>query len=77
MSQEGVPAVLKTAPWTPSTLQERVERGSHKSCQDHLTFLREELQEFMQDGYWTVLPYRIVKKILRKLRVSPMGVVPQ
>ena len=32
--------------------------------------------EFVQKGFWVLLPYRLVKK-LRRLRLSPLGIVPQ
>jgi hypothetical protein len=77
MAKEGVPVVLKTPPWTDEVLDERVQRGSHKSCDEHLEFLREEMLEFVQKGFWLMLPYRVVKRLFKQLRVSPMGVVPQ
>ena len=36
-------------------------------------FVREEMAEFIECGYWTVLPYRLVKD-LPGLRISPLGV---
>jgi len=83
MKECGVPAVMTTEPWSDELLDERVARGSHKSCDDHLGFLREELLDFVQKGFFTVLPYRLLKDLrrhkkgFRHLRVSPMGVVPQ
>jgi hypothetical protein len=32
--------------------------------------------EFAQKGFWVVLPYKLVKDF-EKLRLSPLGVVPQ
>ena len=82
LQRHGAPAVLKTKPWSQSTLKSRIKRGSHQSCQDHLQFLREELLDFMQKGFWLVLPWKTVRALqklghLLGLRVSPMGVVPQ
>ena len=77
IERDGVPVVIGTPPWSEATLDERIERGSHKSCDEYLDFLREEMLEFAQKGFWILLPYRIVKKIFPQLRLSPLGVVPQ
>jgi len=84
VARNGVPAVMATAPWTEEVLDARIKRGAHKSCDDHLEFLREEILEFVRKGFWTLLPYRLVKQRLRakidglkRLRVSPIGIVPQ
>jgi len=72
----GAPAVLSSAPWPPELLDERILRGSHQSCNDNKQFIREELTNFVNNGYWFLLPYRLVKH-MRQLRISPLGVVPQ
>jgi hypothetical protein len=47
-----------------------------------ICFLQEELLDFVQKGFWLVLPCRLLMKkykrllLLRNLRISPMGVVP-
>ena len=82
LQREGAPAVLSTQPWSQRILDARIQRGSHQSCLQFLEFLREELLDFTQKGFWLVLPYRMVQQLqklghLLGLRVSPMGVVPQ
>ena len=82
MASAGVPAVMKTKAWDRATISERIARGSHKSCDDHLEFLREEMLEFDRKGFWLVLPASEVRQLLDNgeigsLRVSPMGVIPQ
>ena len=72
----GVPVVLKSKPWSQKTKDARSKRGSHKSCDEHKQFLREEILDFVEKGYWTMLPFRLLKK-LPALRLSPMGVIPQ
>ena len=74
----------KMPPWSESDLEYRLSRGSHKSCDEHLDFLRGEMLEFVQKGFWTVLPYRLLKdrhqrklRGLRDLRLSPLGIIPQ
>ena len=71
-------------PWELKVLEQRLKRGSHKSCNENLDFIREEMLDFVKKGFWTVLPYRLLKekfkqelRYLRDLRLSPMGVVPQ
>jgi hypothetical protein len=43
-------------------------------------FLCKELLDFFKKGFWMVLPYRSLqkhKRLIRNLRISSMGVVPQ
>ena len=82
LEKVGAPAVMSTSPWSQRKLDRLIRRGSHKSCQEYLSFLREELLDFTQKGFWLVLPYRVVRQLQKQghllgLRVSPMGVVPQ
>jgi hypothetical protein len=80
LEKRGANVVLKTPPWSLERLEETIKRGPHKSSEEHAAFLREELLDFVQKGFWTILPWRLVKKykrMLRILRISPMGVVPQ
>ena len=82
MASHGVPAKMTTPPWSRATISERIARGSHQSCDDHMPFLREELLEFDTKGFWLVLPYSEIQRLLktgeiRSFRVSPLGIVPQ
>jgi hypothetical protein len=80
LRKRGANVVLKTAPWSVDQIEETLNRGPHKSAKEYAEFLREELLDFVKKGFWTILPYRLVKKfkkLLRLLRISPMGVVPQ
>ena len=80
LEKRGANVVLKTPPWSLERLEETIKRGPHKSSEEHAEFLREELLDFVQKGFWSILPWRLVKKykrMLRILRISPMGVVPQ
>jgi hypothetical protein len=80
LKKRGANVVLQTPPWSIERLEETIKRGPHKSSEEHAEFLREELLDFVQKGFWTILPWRLVKKykrMLRILRISPMGVVPQ
>jgi len=51
-------------------------RGSHQSALSHLEFLRDEMADNIEQGYWTILPYSKVLN-LSHLRLSPLGIVPQ
>ena len=81
----GMPVVTSTTGWSDSDIDARLQRGSHKSTEDHIDFVREEMADFAQKGFWTVLPYEAVRELsrlpgfrhLRSLRVSPLGCVPQ
>ena len=84
LGKEGAPAILSCEPWSQATLDERVARGSHNSCDDHLDFLRTELFDFVDKGFWLVLPYRVVQALrqipgggLSDIKVAPMGMLPQ
>ena len=84
LQRHGVPVVATTSPWTMDMLVARIKRGSHKSCDDHLDFLRQELLDFSMKGFWFLLPFKLLKKKWKKkyenlkgLRVAPLGVIPQ
>jgi hypothetical protein len=55
-------------------------RGPQKSAYEYQEFLREEMLDFVCKAFWMVLPYDRVKEIealIKRLRISPLGVVPQ
>jgi hypothetical protein len=67
---------MTTPPWTRQQLLAAATRGSHKSAQDHVEFVCEEMVDFAKQGFWTVLPLADAITIPH-LRLSPLGVVPQ
>ena len=75
-AKNGVPVVTSTAPWSEKLLAQWVKRGSHQSCEEHKPFLREEMLDFVNKGFFTLLPWRLVKDP-PGLRVSPLGIIPQ
>ena len=83
LAYHGAPVVSTTEPWSDEDIEKKIRRGSHQSCKDHLDFLREEMLEFVQKGFWVLLPYTEVMKRrrqgkgFRKLKVSPLGIIPQ
>jgi len=76
MHQYGVPASCTTPPWSQEVLEERLERGPHKSAQKAAEFIRGEMADFHEKGFWVVLPFDAVRD-LPGLRLNPLGSVPQ
>ena len=62
LATKGAPAIMSTPPWELKQLEQRLKRGSHKSCNDNLDFLWEEMLDFVKKGFWMVLPYRLLKE---------------
>jgi hypothetical protein len=80
LRKRGANVTLMTPPWDKLRVDEMTKRGPHKSAVVYAEFLQEELLDFVQKGFWLVLACRLMKKykrLLRNLRISPMGVVPQ
>ena len=74
--KQGVPVVTTDPPWNRAKLVAKMERGSHKSTLEYVDFVRDEMADFAIKGFWTVLPFDLVKD-LPNLRLSPLGCVPQ
>ena len=72
----GAPVKFATPPWTRHQVTRALNRGPHKSCFEHLDFLKEEFLDMIAKGQWLVLPAHAVKD-LPGLRLSPPGVIPQ
>ena len=72
----GAPVLQKTKPWDREAISVALARGSHQSALSHLEFLRDEMADMIEQGYWVILPYSNVLH-LPHLRLSPLGVVPQ
>lgn len=51
--------------WKLSVLEERLKRGPHKSHNDSLKLLREEMLGFVKRGFWAVLPCSQLKEKLK------------
>jgi hypothetical protein len=56
LRRRGATVPTSTSPWTPHQIAQAAARGSHKLADAHVEFVSEELLEFCQQGYWTVLP---------------------
>ena len=72
----GAPVLQTTKPWSRTEISVALARGSHQSAFSHLEFLRDEMADMIDQGYWTILPYSTVLN-LSHLRLSPLGIVPQ
>ena len=73
---KGTPVTLADPPWSSQQLRSAIIRGPHKSSYEHIEFLREDMADMIDKGFWTVLPYELVAAT-PGLRLSPIGVVPQ
>ena len=76
LRRRGAPVPLQTPPWDSQRIRQAIRRGPHKSAKEHLGFVCQEILEFCDQGFWTVLPLSSAL-CLPNLRVSPLGVVPQ
>jgi hypothetical protein len=70
---EGVPALTSSPPWCGDLKDTLIERGCHRSATEHAGFLHEEMAEFIENRFWTVLPYHLVRD-LPQLQLSPAAV---
>ena len=73
---DGVPVFVHGEDWTPEFVQECLRRGAHPSAIEHMDFLRDEMADFCERGFWVVLPYDMVKH-LPNLKLSPAAVKPE
>ena len=63
MRDEGVPVPMDTSSWTSKHKDDCVAYGCHKSAEMHKEFIREEMADFIEKGFWVVLPYSIAKDL--------------
>jgi hypothetical protein len=73
LHEHGVPCVQSDEDWTLEQLDERMARGCHRSATEHKDFIREEMADFVESGFYAVLPYTHVRD-LPGLRLSPLGI---
>jgi hypothetical protein len=63
--------------WTRSQCDQAIYRGPHPSASRQFAqFLLADMHNYVQMGYWVVLPYTAVRHY-KQLRIVPAGVVPQ
>ena len=71
----GAPIRMQDDEWSQDLLQERAARGPHQSTKAHVEFVRDEMADFNDKSFWTVLLLEAVQH-LPNLRISPLGCVP-
>ncbi len=69
----GVPALSSSPPWPSHVKDSYVARGCHRSAAENSDFLREEMSEFIDNRFWVVLPYALVRD-MPQLQLSPAAV---
>ena len=60
---EGLLVHTSNEPWTLQQKDERLQHGCHLSATEHKDFLRDKLATFMENCFWMVLPYRLVRHL--------------
>ena len=70
---KGVPAKSSSPPWTQEQKDHCIQRGCHVSAIEHQDFLRGEMTEFVENGFWAVLPYDVVRD-LEALQLWPAAI---
>ena len=76
MCKNGTPVKIDWLPLTPEQLAAAIAYGSHNSCNRDPSFLRTEMRDFVEKGFWIVLPLEDAVG-LNGLRLSPAGLIPQ
>lgn len=70
LQEHGCPVYYDDPDWTLEELDAAVEKGCNRSAEFHRDFIAEEMVEFGESGFWTILPYDRVRH-LPGLRLSP------
>ena len=73
LRDQGLPISMDDEEWSLEKRDACVSRGCHKTAREHAAFIREEMSDFAESGFWVVLPYEQVRH-LKNLRLSPLGV---
>ena len=76
LCDDGAPVPTTNQPWSDSHLDDCVHLGPHQSACAHSDFVRENMANNIDEGFWIVLPCDQVKHP-PGLQLSPMGVAPQ
>ena len=73
LHEHGAPCVQSDEDWSLELLDERMAHGCHRSANEHRDFIRGEMADFVDAGFYAVLPYSKVRH-LPGLRLSPLGI---
>ena len=76
MRKNGTPVKIDGPPLTLEQLAAAIAYGSHNSCNRDPSFLRTGMREFVEKGFWIVLPLED-EVGLNGLHLSPAGLIPQ
>jgi hypothetical protein len=77
LSTNGIPAPSMATPWSMKQKQDVIRRGAHSSAKHQFRqFLWDDMQDMVAKGFWTILPFHVVK-LYPHLKLAPSGVVPQ
>ena len=60
--------------WSADAIEQCAQRGPHPSANLHRDFLRTEMADFIDAGFWVVLPLKQVRSLGRDFRLSPVAV---
>jgi hypothetical protein len=75
LRDHGVRVQLDDPPWTTEQFSLNAARGAHPSVVVHRHFLRGEFADFIDAGFWVVLPLSQLRALPHTdLRLSPMAV---
>ena len=70
----GIFVPMDDPPWTLDTIDQCAQRGPHPSANLHRDFLRTEMANFIDAGFWVVLPLEQVCGLGKDFRLSPVAV---
>jgi len=53
-------------------MDDAVKKGCHPTAQKHAAFIAQEMLEFSESGYWTILPYSEVRHLPGLIADQPL-----
>ena len=75
LRDHGTPVQLDDPPWDTTQISDSAARGAHPSALVHREFLCGEFADFIEAGFWVVLPLKQLLALpFGDLRLSPMAV---
>jgi hypothetical protein len=74
LREQGVHVPLDDPPWSAGTIDACALRGPHPSANLFKEFLWDEMADFIEAGFWVVLPLEQVRALDQDLRLSPLAV---
>ena len=74
LHNEGAKVTMDDPPWDTNQIAACAKRGPHPSATSHHEFLHEEFANFIDAGFWVVLPFDQIKTLNKDLQLFPMAV---